>query len=58
MPQHMGVRLEREGGLLAGSLDHPAEAVAIKRCAALTDEHESRFWGLLLLQPPKRSRPR
>jgi hypothetical protein len=40
------------------SSSEPMRQVPTARCATLTDEHESRFWGLLLLQLPKRSRPR
>jgi len=41
MPQHMRVRLERELGLLARSLDHPRETGGAKRRATLRGEHES-----------------
>ena len=37
---HMRVALKRQAGLLTGLVDHPIEAVAIERGAALIDKDE------------------
>ena len=51
VPEHMGVHLQRQPGLLAGPLDHPIEAVPGERGATFGNEHECR---LRVLLPPQR----
>ena len=51
MPQHVGMHLEQQLGLLASALDHPVKAIGGEWPAPFTGEHESP--GRSLVELPK-----